>query len=191
MLLARIVFIYYHILFFHVHFHPKLHIFFTTPIVCFPFPFYFMDLARIITSWSFMRPRKKRLENPDIIRLLGQSLTNDLAIIYAVASWLVICTIGCAQNINIGPLGQSLPKLAIIYAVAIWLLFASYVAQKNDFEPISGCLGEEFVNDVNLEMMPFKMPFETKKVPCFIRSTSADVICIIGRAKNDFEPRSG
>ena len=25
-------------------------------------------------------------------------------------------------------------------------LFASYVAQKNDFEPISGCLGEEFAN---------------------------------------------
>ena len=33
---------------------------------------------------------KKEAEDPDFIRLLGQSLTK-LAIIYAVAIWLVIC----------------------------------------------------------------------------------------------------
>ena len=37
---------------------------------------------------------KKETENPDFIRLLGQSLSNDLAIIYVVAIWLDICIIG-------------------------------------------------------------------------------------------------
>ena len=29
-----------------------------------------------------------------------------------------------------------------------------------DFEHISGCLGEEFANDVNLEITPFRMSFK-------------------------------
>ena len=41
---------------------------------------------------------QKEAENPDFIRLLGQSLTIDLAIMYAVAILLVNCTIGCAQQ---------------------------------------------------------------------------------------------
>ena len=40
---------------------------------------------------------EKLTENSDFIRLLSQSLTN-LAIIYAVAIWLVICTIGRANK---------------------------------------------------------------------------------------------
>ena len=56
---------------------------------------------------------------------------------------------------------------------------------KNYFEPISGCPGEEIANYVNLEMMSYKMPVE-KLFSCFIRSSSADVVCIIGRAKKRF-----
>ena len=75
-------------------------------------------LSLIITSWSLMRPRKKRLKIPTSVACqLGQSLFNDLAIIYAVATWLVTCVIGRAWNTRL--LGQSLTKLAIIYAVAI------------------------------------------------------------------------
>ena len=40
---------------------------------------------------------KKLAENPDFIRLLGQNLAK-LAIIYAVAIWLVIGIIGRAKN---------------------------------------------------------------------------------------------
>ena len=41
---------------------------------------------------------KKEAENPDFLRLLGQRLTYDLAIIYAAACWLVICMIGRAKK---------------------------------------------------------------------------------------------
>ena len=54
----------------------------------------FRILARIITPSWLMRPKKKS-ENQDTIRRLGQSLTK-LAIIYAVAIWLVICITGRA-----------------------------------------------------------------------------------------------
>ena len=73
-------------------------------------------------------------------------------------------------------MGQSLPKLAIIYAVAIWLIICIMRRAKNNFELISSCLGEDFaINDVFLEMMPLLMPF-AKKIPRFIRSSSAAVI---------------
>ena len=45
-------------------------------------------------------------------------------------------------------------------------MFAYYVAQRIEFEPISGCLGEKFANYVSLEMMPFKMP-KKKIFPVF------------------------
>ena len=62
---------------------------------------------------------KKEAENAGYIRLLGQSLPNDLAIIYAVAIWRVVCIICRTKNIR--PLGQCLTNLAIVYAAAIWL----------------------------------------------------------------------
>ena len=83
--------------------------------------------------------------------------------------WLVTWIIGRAKNI--GLLGQSLAKLAtrIIYAVAIWLDICIISRPKNDFEPISGCLGEGFANDANLEITSFKSAIWKNIFPCYIR----------------------
>ena len=94
---------------------------------------------------AFATP-KKEAENLDFIRLLGQSLTHDLAIIYAVAIWLVIRTIGRAKTLAYYVKGYLSSQL--FTRSQFGYLLASYVAQKNDFEPISGCLGEEFANQV-------------------------------------------
>ena len=47
---------------------------------------------------------KKEGENPDLIPLLDQSLANDLAIIYAVAIWLVILHIRSRKKLS--PIGS-------------------------------------------------------------------------------------
>ena len=42
--------------------------------------------------------------------------------------------------------------IIILLPVAMWQI----EVKTNDLEPMSGCLGEEFANCVNLEMMSFK-----------------------------------
>ena len=67
--------------------------FFTTPpTVCFPFHFVFMEFLPALSALlgRLMRPRKRRMKISILfIRLLGQSLTNDLAIIFAVFGMLL------------------------------------------------------------------------------------------------------
>ena len=46
--------------FFHVFFHPKLYTFFTTPIVCVPFPFYFMEFLPAISPLGRLCEPEKR-----------------------------------------------------------------------------------------------------------------------------------
>ena len=62
----------------------------------------------------------REAENPDFIRLLRESLTNELAIIYAVANWFVFLLICLAKK---NSPARSKPNLArtYIHAVAIWL----------------------------------------------------------------------
>ena len=97
---------------------------------------------------------------------------------------LVTCIIGRATNV--GLLGQNLTKLATIYAVAIWLVICIIRRAKKRFWayirlPGRGvCKWCQFRNDVVLNAI-WKYIF-----PSFIRSSSADVMCIIGRAKERF-----
>ena len=81
------------------------------------------NLARIIISWSFMRPRKKRLKIPISFAYWVKAYLTISQLFTAI--WIVTCTIYRAKNIDL--LGQSLTKLALIYAIAIWRFFASYV----------------------------------------------------------------
>ena len=98
------------------------------------------------------------------------------------AIWLVTCII-IGRATNVGLLGQSLTKLATIYAVAIWLVICITSRAKKRFWaylrlPGRGvCKWCQLGNDVILIAI-WRYIF-----PCFIRSNSADVICIIGRAK--------
>ena len=71
--------------------------FFTTPIVVFRFIFVSWNSFHHHLLVAYATP-KNEAENPDFIRLLGQSLTKDLATIYAVAIWLDICIIGRATK---------------------------------------------------------------------------------------------
>ena len=82
------------------------------------------------------------------------------------AIWLVACIIGRAKNI--GLFGQSLTKLAIIYAVAIRLIIHIIRCTKKMILSLYQVAWERSfrINDVYLEMMPFKMPFE-KHFPMF------------------------